>query len=189
LLVEKRELSNVAFQSVSNAQTTLSALEAQAAELRESIAVARAQLGDRQNDLGSSGDDDGSLSNKIDQIDQRIAWLEEKRGRYNELSQRVKMDEDNFQYYQQRGEEARVNMLLNAENITRVSIVDQAVVPNKPSGPSKKLILIAFLMAGMLLGLCAALGFELLDDRLTTPDALAAASGLPVLAAFGKVRG
>jgi uncharacterized protein involved in exopolysaccharide biosynthesis len=65
LLVEKRELSNVAFQSVSNAQTTLSALEAQAAELRESIAVARAQLGDRQNDLGSSGDDDGSLSNKI----------------------------------------------------------------------------------------------------------------------------
>ncbi len=201
LLAQKGDLSAIAFQSVSSAQATLSALEAKAAEmsmtyqqdspvmqrLRDSIVVAQEQLEARQLDLSAAGDVDGALSSKIATIDERIAWLEEQRGRYNELSQRVKMDEDNYTYYQQRGEEARVNMLLNAENITRVSVIDQAVVPTRPVGPRWKVILLAFLMAGILFGLGVALAFELLDDRLTTPEGVSAAAGVPVLAAFGKV--
>ncbi|MCA9017937.1 MAG: hypothetical protein KDA77_21615 [Planctomycetaceae bacterium] len=162
--------------------------------LQDSIAVAEKQLSDRQSDLNNNSgaavtDKDGSLAQKIAAIDKRIAWLEAQRGTFNELDQRVRMDEENFQYYRQRGEEARVNNLLNRENITRISIVDRPVVPAKPIGPRKKLILIAFLLAGMVMGLGLSLTLEILDDSVASPEQLTASLGLPVLASFRKVRG
>ncbi|MCB9988475.1 MAG: hypothetical protein H6868_03965 [Rhodospirillales bacterium] len=215
LLRQKSELSNLAFQSVSRAQTTLSELEAKEAEmrstykanspvmkrLRQSIDVARRQLHDRQYDLNATGKESGeetgddadkqesSMNSKIAAIDERIAWLEAQRGKYNELEQRVKMDEENYVYYQQRGEEARINNLLNIENITRISVVDKPAIPMYPVPARKKLILIAFMMAGALFGLGVALTFELLDDRLTSPEQITSTLGVPVLAAFGKAKG
>lgn len=204
LLREKSELSALAFQSVAEAKDALAVMEAKEAEMRatykadspvmkrlqDSIVVAEKELKERQSDLTQkNGDQVSSLSEKIKDIDARIAWLEEKRGSYNELEQRVAMDEENYKYYQQRGEEARINNLLNRENITRISIVDRPVTPSRPIGPRKKLILLAFLMAGTMLGLGLALVLEILDDRVTTPEQMAAYLGVPVLASFGKVRG
>lgn len=202
LLREKSELTALAFQSVAEAQATLAALEAREAEmratyqsnssvmvrLRDSISFARKQLAERRSDLNVSGQEDSSLSGKIGTIDERIAWLEEQRGRYNELEQRVKMDEENYRYYQQRGEEARVNNLLNAENITRISVIDRPVAPLYPVSPLKKLIALAFLMAGLLIGLGTALTLELLDDRIALPEQASSVLGLPVLATFGKIK-
>lgn len=203
LLREKSDLSSLAFQSLAEAQKTLAALEAKESELKstykndspvlarvhQSVVLAKKQLAERQGDMNGAEEGEGTLAPRLATIEERIAWLETQRGRYNELEQRVKMDEENYRYYQQRGEEARVNNLLNAENITRISVVDRPAVPLSPVYPRKKMMLLAFVMAGILCGLGLALALELLDDRLTSPGQAAAALDLPVLATFGKVKG
>lgn len=209
LLRQKSDLSTIAFHSVSDAQDTLAGLEAKEAEMRmtynadsplvkrlqESIAVAKRQLHERQAELNAASDieeegaAEGALSDKIAAIDERIAWLEAQRGLYKELEQRVEMDEENYRYYQQRGEEARINNLLKAENITRITIVDRPMVPLSPTSANKKLIMIAFLMAGLFLGVGLALVLELFDDRLTAPEQITQTTALPVFMSFEKIRG
>lgn len=203
LLAEKSTLSSMAFQSVSEAQDVLSKLEAKEAEMRatynasspvlkslkQSIEVAREQLKARQADLNATAQEDTALSDRTKTIDERITFLETQRGRYNELQQQVLMDEQNYNYYQQRGEEARVNNLLNHENITRVTIVDHASVATGAKGPRKKLILLAFMLAGACIGVGIGLVFELIDDRISSPEQLEATLGLPVLASFKAVKG
>lgn len=202
LIAEKGTLSGYAFQAVTQAQTILSDLETKEADMRatyrsdspmvkrlhDSIATAREQLQARQADLNTAGDEgDSSLSAKIASINERMAFLESQRSRYKELEQRLKMDQDNYEYYQKRGEEARVNDMLNQENITRISVVDQPSALNVPVRPRKFIILMATLMAAGLFGLGIALTFEILDDRLTSPQQVTAALRLPVLASFDRL--
>ncbi len=210
LLKEKTSLSTAAFQSTTEAQiqsateaqTALAQIKSEQADMRatykpdspllkqmnESVAIAKKELYSRQADVRAKGSATNSLKSKIASINQRISWLEQQRGEYNELEQQIRMDEENYQYYQQRGEEARVNNLLNSQNITRISIIDTPTASPIPVRPNKKLILLAFLMAGMLCGLAAVLISEVLDDRLITSDQVRAATGLPVLASFSKAK-
>ncbi len=203
LISEKGSLSGLAFSALTQAQATLADLEAKDAELRatnrpdsllvrrqgESIAVARQRVRTLQEDLNAATTDKPSaLATKIAALDGRIAFLESQRGRYTELERQVKLDEENYKYYQQRGEEARVNDMLNDENITRISVVDTPSTGPDPVAPRKKLILAATLVAALLLALGVALVAELLDDRLTNPRQLTRALGVPVLAIFDRNR-
>ena len=201
LLQEKRDLSGLAYKAVTDAQANLAKLESEAAEasstytpssptlkrLRESVAVAREQVQERQSDLNIS--DESSLSQKIAKIDGRIAYLEAQRNNYDDYKQRVTMREENYKYYQQRGEEARVNDMLNQQNITRISIVDKPVVPVKPVPLKRMLLGLALLMTAGLISLGAAVVFELLDESITYPEQITASTGLPVLATFERAQG
>jgi tyrosine-protein kinase Etk/Wzc len=198
LLQEKRDLSGLAFKAVTDAQANLAKLEAEEAEarstyisssptlkrIRESIAVARKEMQDRQDDLNVLGAEGSSLSQKVANIDGRIAYLEAQRNAYEDYKQRVTMDEENYKYYQQRGEEARVNDMLNQQNITRISIVDKPVVPAKPLPLKRALLGLALLMTAGLISLGVAIVFELLDESITYPEQITASTGLPVLATF-----
>lgn len=200
LLTEKRDLSGIAFQSVTQAQATLAALENQATEasvtyredspvmkrLRESIAAAQEQVQKRQEDLDSAGTDNSVLSSKVSKIDARISFLEANRTQYEDFEQRLKLAEDNYKYYQQRIEEAQANDILNQQNITRISIVDVPAVPVKPLPTKRKLLLLAFLMTALLLGVGTALAAEMVDNRVAYPEQLSSILGLTVLATFNK---
>ena len=198
LLQEKRDISGMAFEAVTSAQTTLSAMEAKAAELRstykenssvikkmdEGIAQAREQLQTRKSELDSITSPDSPLALRVIKINERLAFLEQQRGRYSELKQRVQMDEDNYKYYQQRGEEARVNSVLNQENITRISIVDHATAPLKPQPMRRVLIMLAIIMFASFIGLAVMTFSELIDEKFSTPEQLKASFKLPVLTTF-----
>lgn len=199
LLKQKNDLSKIAYQSVTEAQENLSALEAKAAEMRatyrsnspvmrsmrESIAVARSQLNARQSDMASvDTSSNGTLATQTASIDERITWLEAQRGKFNELEQQVNLDEENLKYYRQRIEEARVNSMLNDQNITRISIIEEPTAPLKPSGPNKKMILVALIMFAGLAAAAIAILYELLDDRFSFPNQIRARLNLPVLTTF-----
>lgn len=202
LLQEKRDISGMAFESVTTAQTTLSAMEAKAADLRstykegssvlkkmdEGIAQAREQLEMRKSELDSMNAPDSPLAVRVQKINERLAFLEQQRGRYNELKQRVQMDEDNYKYYQQRGEEARVNSVLNQENITRITIVDHPTVPLKSLPMRRLLIMMAVMMFAGFAGVVVVTFSELLDERFSTPEQLKASFKLPVLTTFNSVK-
>jgi len=203
LLKQKNELSVVAYQSVTQAQETLSVMEAKEAEmratyrssspvlksLRDSIAVSRAQLRKRQNELSKMNVAEGNNtdSKQTSTIDERITWLEQQRGNYNELERKISLDEENVQYYRQRMEEARVNTMLNSQDITRIAVVDKPSLPLNIAGPKLKLIIIGLFLFGMFVALITTLFFEIIDDRFSLPDQVRKKLGLPLLATFEKV--
>lgn len=154
--------------------------------LRQTIAVARADLERRQKDLNSSNGTGGSLSAKISNVDQRVAYLESKRGRYDELRQKVAINEENYIQYRKRGEEARINNLLVSQNISRISVLDKPSPPVVPIKPKRSIILALVLLAALMAGLGTALARELLDDRFYNPDQVNKILGVPVLATFEK---
>lgn len=198
LLREKGELSALAFSAVTAAQARLVELETQEAKMRatyridspmlsgfqKTVAVARADLKQRQDDLNASGKSGSSLGTRMANVDKRLSYLESQRGEYNDLQQQVKIDEENYLYYLKRGEEARINKLLNSQNITRIGVVDKPVVPVEPAKPKKKIFLAVTLLAAMIAGAGTALSRELLDDRLTNPDQVSSRLGVPVLLTF-----
>lgn len=204
LLRQKNDLSAIAYRSVTEAQENLAALEARAAEMRatykrnspvmrsmqESMAVARAQLRSRQNDMVNLDEkSDGTFASQTSAIDERIAWLELQRGKFNELEQQVKLDEENTRYYRQRMEEARVNSMLNDQNITRISVIDEPIEPLRPAGPNKKIILIGIMIFAGALAAGIAIIYELLDDRFSFPNQIRSRLGIPVLATFSEAEG
>lgn len=211
LISERSELAVRAFQAgteaqanaVREAQESLSKLENDAVSTRATyrsdspivtrldagIATARAQLAARQAELNAVGGKGGALEPKIGVINARIALLEENRSRYNELQQRVTMDEESYKYYQQRGEEARVNDRLNQENITRISVVDKPTQPVKPVGLNRLLLLAAILTTACLLAIAVAFVLEFLNDTIVFPEQLKSCIGLPVLGGFEPIKG
>jgi len=202
LLKQKNELSAIAYGAVTEARNKLAALETKRAQMRstyranspiidginKSIAIARTQLNRAQSDMNKASSTNNGNSAKRSSIDKRIALLEEQRGRSNELEQQVKLGEENYKYYRQRAEEARVNNMLNAQNITRISVLDEAFVPLKPSGPGKNLLFIAVAMAALAFATMLILILELIDDRFSFPQQIRSRVGIPVFATFSKVK-
>jgi uncharacterized protein involved in exopolysaccharide biosynthesis len=200
---EKSSMTSIAYQALTQAETALAELQTQETEIsntyredsplmartRESLAIAERQLAERQADVKAStgrGGGNSALARKVAAIDNRIAYLEAQRGKLNEIEQRLKMDEGNYEYYQQRSEEARANNLLSAQSITRIVVLDTPVVPVAPASPRTNLLIALLLLVGLLVASGLALFRELIDDRFTRPEQIAKNLGIPVLASFRK---
>ncbi len=213
LINERGEISKIAFQAVNDAQTRLAELESEAAKLQStyrsdsptmkqlnaSIWTAKKELDNRQEALRGSKNDSSnkseeeqkaaptnSVAKRMSVLNSRIAYLEEQRARYRELEQQVEINDMNYVYYKQRGEEARVNSLLNSQNITRFAIIDRPSTPRYPISPNKKLILLMSILGGLFAALGAALGLEIMDDRFTRPEHITSALKVPVFTTFDK---
>jgi len=66
--------------------------------------------------------------------------------------------------------------------------VDRPVVPVKAEPLKRKMILIAILLTGFLMGLGAVILSEALDESIAYPEQVTMSTGLPVLASFGGVQ-
>jgi len=200
LISEKSELSQLAFRAVTDAQDKLAEAQAKETELlatmrassplvarqRTLVAQARKQVEERQADLNARPDEmkDSTLAAKLQHINERIKYLEDNRGRYQELEQRVSVGEDNYKYYLERSEEARASNMLNEQNITRISVVDQPLAGPTPVRPRKLVLLAATLLAAGLFGLMLVVYLEMSDERIRTPHQITQRLRLPVLATF-----
>lgn len=70
----------------------------------------------------------------------------------------------------------------------RFSILDPAQPAERPSKPNRTLINVGGGLAGLLLGLLAALGTELIGTSITAPEQITAATTLPVLEIIPSIR-
>lgn len=198
LFRQKGDASKSAFDAVIEAQKTLSELEAQRAKMRAtyradspvmkrlqiSLNEAKLQLEARQQELTTSQDADNSMSMQMNTINQRISYLESLTSSYNELTQQVEIDTENYKNYVQRNEESRITQSLNKENITRITVVDNPTVPSRPERPRKKVVLLVTLLAALMAAVGTALTFEIMDDRFSNARQLSRSLKSPLLAIF-----
>lgn len=204
LLEQKMTASNIAITAMDKAKERLEQLEAQettllatynasspaVVKIRLSIAKARQQVEERQLDLKRresstvNSTSETLVGAEISRIDRRIEKLESVRTHHDDLERQVKIDEDNYKNFQARSEAARVNNTLNEQKITRIVVLDTPMVATRPSRPRKGVIILFALMAGVLLGIGAAIVAETLDDRFSTSAQVSNTLQLPVLASF-----
>lgn len=192
LLAEKKDLSVRSFEADRELQATVAKLANDSAALQstylpDSPVVARAN---HSLDVARIQLQKQSLANgivaRMTEIDKRLTYLEANRKHYEELKQRVSLDEENYKYYQLRDEEAGVNERLNQENITRVSIIDKPAIPLRPVEMNKALIAAAILVTAFLLSLGAVFFLELTDDTVIFSEQITAITKLPVLATLER---
>ena len=203
LLQEKRDLSNISFESRASDQTNLTNLitdlETKKAELEatyradsvvlkkinDSLNVAQAQL--RSVQRGQSVSTRGlSVTTRQKELNDRISFLEDHREEFDALEKTLESAEQKEKYFKERVEDSRVNDALNQENISRITVVDKPIVPTVPSEKSKKLILLAFLMLGAFLAISIAFIAEMISDKISTPHQLEKICSIPVIASFSK---
>jgi len=124
------------------------------------------------------------LEAELDRLDARLAELNEKTGKLNELELQQQVDEDNFRGYLQGVEQARLNNDLNREGITSVAIVQSPTIPSQPTKPDVPLIMAVAFLIGLAAGIAVTFIAEMADEAFSTPGQIEAVLGVPVLAVF-----
>lgn len=71
----------------------------------------------------------------------------------------------------------------------RLLVVDPAVPPTSPAGPSPPVILIVALVSGLVLGLGFVLVLDYFEDRIVDNDEIEAMTGLPILGVIPVMHG
>lgn len=204
LLQEKRELSNISFGSTASNETAISnlitELETKKAELEatyrpDSIVLKKINdsLAAAKSSLVKAGGGDASVTRKgisvaqrLKEIDDRMAFLESHRGEFNDLKQNAVAGDERANYFKQRVEDARLNQVLNQENISRITVIDKPDIPTIPIQKSKKILALAFLMLAIFVSAAMVVFLELVDDRISTPEQLEIFCGFPVIGSFSK---
>jgi uncharacterized protein involved in exopolysaccharide biosynthesis len=131
----------------------------------------------------------GALNGQIADLDRQIAEKQQHRAGYDELIRLVQVSDSAYKVAQERYQSAQVNDDLNQRKITRVSVIQQPTVPEKPSHPKKLLTLVMALIVGGGLAAARCLFAELMDQTFMNSEQLRLVAGRPVLASFARRRG
>jgi uncharacterized protein involved in exopolysaccharide biosynthesis len=116
--------------------------------------------------------------NKINSAEMRLAGLE----RQN------KLNEDNYQLYAKKREEARISNVMDNQKIANISIIEPAVPPVSPVDSKFILILALAVILGLVSGLVMAFSIEYYSHTFTHREDIEKHLDLPVLAAMPDIR-
>jgi succinoglycan biosynthesis transport protein ExoP len=118
---------------------------------------------------------------QLDEINKRLAFLDGNEAKLRELEHHLEINDREYRSYLERVQSARILSDMNQAGISNLSVVQRPTLPYKPARPRRLLMLALALFAGFACGLGASLVLELLDDRISLPEQIEEATGLPVL--------
>lgn len=121
-----------------------------------------------------------------DQYHQQARQFDRSGVQQQDLERAVKIQQDNYDLYQHKREEARINAALDERGILDVSVSEQPIVPALPARSLMLVGLIAIIV-GVLACIFAAFVADSTDPTFRTPEELAAYLGAPVLASLPSV--
>lgn len=81
------------------------------------------------------------------------------------------------------------NLITSGLGKNNVSVVDAALLPNKPFKPNPALNLALGGVVGLFLGVLSAFLFEFINDKVRTSDELEKLTSLPILGIIPRMRG
>lgn len=126
-----------------------------------------------------------AAANKLKELDKQAAVLKEKAARLPSQQQtylRLARDvEVNNQLYVGLLNNTQQLQIAEAGTVGNASIVDKAVVSDKPVRPKRLIAILAGAVTGLMLGFLVAQGRALLAGRIRDPHDLEAALGIPML--------
>jgi uncharacterized protein involved in exopolysaccharide biosynthesis len=102
-----------------------------------------------------------------------------------DLERAAKTQTDNYQLYEQKREEARIDNALDQQGILNVAMAEEPVLPAMPEKSPFGLAFLTLFIAGTL-SMTTGLVVDFVDPTFRTPDQLANYLSVPVLAALPK---
>ena len=123
---------------------------------------------------------------QISDLDQKIQRLDELNKELIILERQRAADEQNYQLYLKKVEEAKVSEEMDRLKMSNISVVQPAQIPSMPAGRPKNLKLILGAIFGVLMGVGMGFVVEYLKGTYTRPDQAGHDLGLPVLASFSQ---
>lgn len=161
---------------------TAVALRSQVAQLDRSIAQEESRV--RRNLSGGYAEAAGrerALQSKVQELKAGLLDLRRRSIQYNIFQRDADTNRQLYDGLLQRYKEIGVAGGVGTNN---VSIVDPAIVPDKPSSPRLLLNMILALIAGSLIAGAVALALEQIDEAIKDPSDFAQATGLALLGAI-----
>ncbi len=155
--------------------------------IKDPLAYSQNLLGDilsLEIEIQSSSAKADGLQKIVDRYTQRMNQLPEKSLELARLERATKVGENIYLMLKEKHEEARIK---EAGQIGNVRIIDQAVAPEAPIKPKKKLNALLGALLGLLLGCSLAILLESLDVSLKTIEDVEALK-LPVLGHIPRIR-
>jgi uncharacterized protein involved in exopolysaccharide biosynthesis len=122
---------------------------------------------------------------QIDDLDKKIQRLDELNKELVVLERQQAADEQNYQLYLKKVEEAKVSEEMDRLKMSNISII-QAAEPGGPAGRPKFILLLASAIISTIISVGLGLMFEFFTGGYTRPDQAAEDLGLPVLASFSQ---
>lgn len=155
------------------------ALEAQAAQLQQQIAAEMRRVSSSTSAVSrASSRKLAELQGLVDAQKARVLAMKSSR---DEMQVLVKDVENAQRAYENARSKLSQLSLESQTNQHNVRIMSPAIEPLRPSSKETLKRMIMFVGAGLVVGLAAAFGLELLDRRVRSPEDLLVADGVPVL--------
>ncbi|HXV64079.1 MAG TPA: Wzz/FepE/Etk N-terminal domain-containing protein [Vicinamibacteria bacterium] len=122
------------------------------------------------------------LEGQIRTLREQLDSLNRKGFTFEKLYREAKAAEEKYLFYREKHEEARISTAMDDQNLTTVSVAQEALKPLRPVGPSLTINLLLAMLLGGAGGIIMALVLESLDHTFTTGVDLEHKLGLPHLA-------
>lgn len=131
---------------------------------------------------------EASLNKDMAKYQQELARINSAEMRLTELERNLKLNEENYQLYVKKMEEARVSNAMDKEQMVNISVAEPALPPLKPKKPIILLNIALSIVLGAVSGLGVAFFSEYLAHTFNSPEDVEQHLGLHVLSSINRSR-
>jgi polysaccharide biosynthesis transport protein len=135
-------------------------------------------------DLAAIGQQEGGLSKLLENAKKQALDLNLLEIEYNRLRRSKTNTEKLYQLLLERTKESELTRMLRVNNIR---VVDRPIVPRVPIRPRVPTNVVLGILAGIIAGVLAAMGRDLLDRSIKTPEDVTSVLGLSFLGMIPKI--
>lgn len=121
------------------------------------------------------------LQTRFNEIDRELRHIDSRSGELKDLKREAAVNENNYQIYLKKSEEARISEDLDKRKMTNISIIERAAVPVTPVKSRKQKVFAVGAFLSILISLGLAYVAEYLPQCLTTPHMAERKLGAPIL--------
>ncbi|MDR4497503.1 MAG: P-loop NTPase [Candidatus Scalindua sp.] len=114
-------------------------------------------------------------------LDKEIQTLDLWEDGLRDLEREQIINENNYKIYIGKLEDARISDEMDRQKIASISVIEEAIIPNRPVKPRKKVNVALGIVVGALTALGLAFLFEQVDNSVRTPDDVRRRLGMAVL--------
>jgi len=124
-----------------------------------------------------------AIKSQLGILEEQIKSLDTKEIMFNTISRELQAAEENYKDFQAKYEQASISEEMDRQKLANVSVIQKALVPERPISPNKRSNVIMAIILGGATSLGIALFFEfVIEQSMSTPENVERRLDIPVLA-------